>query len=1101
AGGRAWQAVFPSLRLKVIDSPSRSDYNAGIMNRNFIAPIGLLVATVAALAAVAQEEIAEVKLTAAERKMHEFVEQESAYVSALLQARLADIADRVIAEGIRKYPASAPSFKAAQTQVKLSQGKLKEVLAEIDASADKNSAEAWGSRLVVASYYYANRQYVEADRLYKAFFKQFPKPTGEIVRIYQMAAYTYVGLLKLSNREKEAVPIYKLLLACPMDPDAKRTIQAEAATLMVRLAEEAPKAERETYLKPAEQIVKSLFWAQDIAYGQAIVLYASIKMIRTGDPKAAQAVLDQYMDVLKQIHEQIKEVDPKGTEGLLRQSPMPSCRYLLGVMYEKEADKEIAKGSDADDAKIKDLYLGARGKNGKRNAAGAYNHFINVFVNYPESQYAVAAGEHAERIRGIIKERYKTELKANINDEQMRKVRQQQFASARILFTENKFKEAAELNLTVLSGFPEMPESIPALQDTIQCYIELASGEVGPERQMNLLYADTLVGYAAERFSGNPRLKELAGNLVRKAADLYEANGFKDNKEEALELFVRCFPDHSSSSYLASQQAGKLFDAKQWDEALEKYAQIARNYAGKPVALDALNRIVTIWEKKGDDVRRDEALKAYIAELDKLERPGMRLALAQYRLAEGQRIRAVGMNRLAESLREAKAAPAASAGAAASASGNPTSGTASGATANLPATPAAAAKEAIALFVRAIKGYGAIAAELAKPKSRCVSGSDDPAKVAELREACLFLPALCYTQMKLDETRTAKFRAAAVGQFAKCVEQFPKGALAPKALLQIGTIQTTLGQAKEAQATLDRLSKEYPDSQEAKNSKPMLAAALIEMGQRGPGVALYREMLETAGGKYTPEQYFTASQTMKGAREYDLAIQAAQKAIASAKKGSPIVPNALLEVARNQVLLKRFGEAHRSLDEFLKVYGKTELSLDANQLMIDVIAAEIADEGDDEKREALMKQAVAVLRTLKQYRNSEEDAIEYDLQSGNLLKGKMEAELKLDRKAAAEISRGKAIVAYLGITQRKHKSSPRVDAALEEAYRQMLPLMAEAKSWEDIRTSAEHYLQLFPKGRYATDVRQHLQAANIELGPSKSKEAGGDVSGAAGGVD
>ncbi|MGN1360374.1 MAG: hypothetical protein ACI4X9_08005, partial [Kiritimatiellia bacterium] len=101
------------------------------MNRNIIAPIGLLVATVAALAAVAQEEIAEVKLTAAERKMNEFVEQESAYVSALLQARLPDIADRVIAEGIRKYPASAPSFKAAQTQVKLSQGKLKEVLAEI----------------------------------------------------------------------------------------------------------------------------------------------------------------------------------------------------------------------------------------------------------------------------------------------------------------------------------------------------------------------------------------------------------------------------------------------------------------------------------------------------------------------------------------------------------------------------------------------------------------------------------------------------------------------------------------------------------------------------------------------------------------------------------------------------------------------------------------------------------------------------------------------------------------------------------------------------------------------------------------------------------
>lgn len=70
------------------------------------------------------------------------------------------------------------------------------------------------------------------------------------------------------------------------------------------------------------------------------------------------------------------------------------------------------------------------------------------------------AGERSEIIRKLIKDRFHAELRT-VTPEQMVKVRQMQFAGARLLFSQNQFKEAAEKYLLVLSSFPSPRRRLP----------------------------------------------------------------------------------------------------------------------------------------------------------------------------------------------------------------------------------------------------------------------------------------------------------------------------------------------------------------------------------------------------------------------------------------------------------------------------------------------------------------------------------------------------------------------------------------------------------------------------------------------------------------
>jgi hypothetical protein len=167
--------------------------------------------------------------------------------------------------------------------------------------------------------------------------------------------------------------------------------------IYLRLAETVsdPKKvkEREGYLKSAEKLVDKLLWqlARPVIFGRAVSMKAHIEQIR-GDVEKASTIIDDYMDNLKEIHDQIVQADPEGKFGLLRQSPLPECRYLQAKMRWDEVQK-LAKEKKPDDEKIKSLMFGPRPKPGaKRDGSkGAFNISVNIFLNYEASAWAAAA--------------------------------------------------------------------------------------------------------------------------------------------------------------------------------------------------------------------------------------------------------------------------------------------------------------------------------------------------------------------------------------------------------------------------------------------------------------------------------------------------------------------------------------------------------------------------------------------------------------------------------------------------------------------------------------------------------------------------------------
>jgi len=80
-------------------------------------------------------------------------------------------------------------------------------------------------------------------------------------------------------------------------------------------------------------------------------------------------------------------------------------------MLWEAAKVEIAK-SDADWGKITDILLGARGADKKRSGLGAFNHAVNVYINYPFSAWAMQAGKLVDEIADVVKKARGKDLKA-----------------------------------------------------------------------------------------------------------------------------------------------------------------------------------------------------------------------------------------------------------------------------------------------------------------------------------------------------------------------------------------------------------------------------------------------------------------------------------------------------------------------------------------------------------------------------------------------------------------------------------------------------------------------------------------------------------------
>ncbi len=980
--------------------------------------------------------------TEAERELLE----ELKYIELLQQMRMPDIAEEVISEAKKRFPEAAAQLKVREIQGLLWQGKFDDVKKVVDAIENKNSTEYWALNLAMADSYYAFGRYAEADKLYLSFFKKVDKPEPGLVTFYRDAAYKYAQMLLYLGKEREGLAAYRRLFNVPLEEGVERNVQADMAELMLKLAPEIQKKdEKAAMLKEAEALADKLLWKQDLWFGKAIVMKAHIYMLRE-DVKGAQELVENYMQQLRIIHDALREQDSDGSQGMLRMSPMPQCRYLLAVLLMDEAVQE-SKKDNANEDRIKDLLLGERDpQTRQRKGNGAFNHFINVFIRFPESQWAAEAGERSETIRKMIKDRYNAELRTPVTPAQMAKVRQKQFDGARLEFSLNRFKEAAEKYLLVVNQFPETPESLPALGDLAISYIEMADKDAEA-----MLMAETVTAHIAERFSANEKLAREAGDQVRRIGDRFGEMQMEDKKRQTYALFFRHYPTHYAAGQLVMSFGEREFKTQNYNGAMEYYNQIVETYTNSPYYYDALNRIAQIHKEEGRHQDEIKALDFYVKKLAAKPRPGHALVAGRFRLADAYReygnllMKAWTTNVTAEAEQRE-----------------------------------AGQRESVTWLTRAALGFGGVVSMLEGDAAAVYQNNNEEKKRNEqMAEMALFTKALCLTQINYPPDRLPSLRKMAIASYENYVKKYPAGRYAPRAQLQIGTLYTILEDVPNSQAAFEKLSKNYPDSDEAKNSVPMLAAALIDMGLRGEGVAKYRQMF-AVDGTYTEGQFMAAATALEDAREYDMALQAYDKVLSAAKDVS-LVARGKLGRARSLSGQKKFSEARKVLDEFIKDpnLSKLQLVVDANMLLVDVASEEGKDERDDNERTKLFNSAVDALKMVKKYRTSQLEMVELDLMTGEILLRKMEAEKHLGLATQAAETRGKAIVAFQVMIMNINPGNVSLAGVLEKAYYYCLPLLLEHKKYQDAAEDCLKYLEIFPNGRWTTDVRNWLNQAKI----------------------
>lgn len=998
----------------------------------------------------------------AEEPSEKALSDEIRYIDALSTQGYVDFAPEVIDAAKRKWPNAGGVLEAVTIRAELNGGKQNEVKAKIDARPDKNSMDTWLLRLELAQSYYRYSKYQDAEKIYAEFFSKFKQVAPAVRESYTRAAYTYVQMLKQIGRPADTLLIYAGAIEQSPNAAIARDLQAEYLMVLLLQAEGKPASkERDDLISKAEALAKKMVWVQDGVFGDAINGMAHAKMLR-GDVKGAQEMIKEYLPDLMNIHNSYKEKDPDGSQGILRMSPLPACRYLIGKMLFDESKKEIDKGGAANEETIKNLLLGERdAKTKKRNGQGAFNHLINVFVGYPECQHASAAGDLVEKIQDIIFKRYGSRLTVNVSNEQREKVRQQQYVEANVKFDQGNWAGAAEAFSKTISQYGINAQAIPAMRKMVECYIR-EGGKSGKMDPMAQFYADTVTAALAEGCSGVPALQKDAGNTLRQIANFYSESKLKRPEEDTLDLFFRYYPKHPDATLLQLKIAQDCSETnpERSEKLFQKVIASATGSDQRQTRESALFLLLKFYQPKGgmaDPVKEMKAAKDFVAHYDGIKRPGSMAAIAMFYQAEAYLHQADKLRQEAKDAESDK-------------------------------------QQISALYALAVKTYASLVKELEKPTNIYQSTASERQQNAQLLENSMYQQGTC--MQRLPATGNAKrdknIKAAAEKYFNNYLAKYPKGVRAPAALLQIGTLQTADGDVEGSRISLAKLRKEFPNSDEAKNSIPLLADSLFKMGMKGEGIATYKQMF-AAGGDYTAAQYSAAAEKLLESGENKLAIEACDKVLNS-KGAQGYIPTTMLLRSRALLLDKQVTAAYKQVLALLEKYGNTTVAIDANLELIRIAGAEILEvKTYDERNDLIGKVKKSVQFVTAQRPDDVAIAAELNLAVADVLEKKYrsEAETKDER---ANDSLGVAINAYdralsVGTTDPTDSAvATYVQKAyfglirLQQAFAAAAPAAEQKDVYADIIKAGTTYLDLFPKGTYVTEITNAMTQAKIQAG-------------------
>ena len=1002
--------------------------------------------------------------------------QELAYIDALVEANMPDLAEPVIEAAKKRWPSMGPKFKVRELQGSLRLGKFDEVKKVIGAMKAKD-AEYWALNLSLADAYYARGMMPECRKIYQEFFKSVPKPGADLLDFYVESGFKWAQICVTERNFDEAVKMYGELLTKNLPEERWCAVAMEDAGLLIQLAEDItltgdakkdkPLADRrKAYLAQATGIVDKLLWKNEliIVFGKAIAMKAHIEMLR-GDAEKAQNLVNDYMPQLAEIHNSLREQDPDGTRGFVRMSPMPECRYLLAKMLWDTAKAE-AKSAKPDDAKITAAILGAKGSNGKRNGLGAFNHAVNVYIKYPESSSAADAGQIYEEIAAFVQERYKKDLKkaVSISPDQMKKVRRMQFDNAYASYKGGDYKGAVKAYTGLIAQFPDAEEIPGAMATLINCNMELLQIEKDAARKQELRKAiDAAEEKLAADFAGKGDSRERdAGDEILRLAAKEREMGALARSQQLYDLYFKNFSTHYNAAQTALNLAGQAYKAEDWEKAARYHTLVATVFTNSPYYASSLNYLSVCCEKTGDEEGQKSWLRKYVEASKKVnDKTGAQLKLAQMQQRAGfAAFAAAAETNVVEAAEELR-------------------------------------KTAARNVAGAIRDFRGVSVALTKElESNKSLEKAEKEKYLVRREQAMFLEADSWQRLSWPEDKLPVFRKQAVAAYERYLAAYPEGKWGPIALVKIGTIHTADKNMDESQKAFARLQEKYPDSDEAKNSVPRLAKTLIEMGLRQEGVAQYKQMLETKGGKYSSGQFLLAGDALLEAKGWDVATEAYTKAIELSKAvtnkaaAAAIVARASLGQAKASVGQQQYADAHQKLDEFIEKNAKSQLVVDAYEMLVKVASEEGRREKDDLQRMKNFNAAVGAIKKLRAHRKTPAELDILDLRSADVQVSKMEAEEAMNLKEKADETCRLAVAAFQAFLMSHEPTdehpakdmTPAQLANLERCYGTVLPLMAKLgkDQSELILKYGAVYQELFPDGKRKTAVQNALNQAQAD---------------------
>lgn len=527
----------------------------------------------------------------------EDLDQEFAFASGLVEWGFPDLANKLMDGVVRLHPDQAGRAKLVKAEGLIAARKFADaeaVIKELPADDPKGDA----IRLALANGYYRFNEIERARQLYNEFFAKFQTPPGDgdLLRFYRDAAYRYGQMLKNAGDQRGAVDALARVLASKPEKDVARTIMAEQAQMLVELAAKAQGGDRDKLLAQAAKLCTDIQWGGvDLWFGQSIITMANIELVRGDREKAKKLINKDYADILKEIDKQLKEQNIS-----LAQSPMAGARFLVGDMYQKEAEPNLNDPAKRD--QVIDLLAKALGE------------FYNVFVQYGESDWGPEAGVRANAIKSQLEAFGKT-VKIDLGA-QADKAAATQFRLADNLYRQRQFGEATREYLKALNAYPETASSVRSLGSLLSCYVELNDP----------LMVKTIAEYVAERFAG----RDEGAVALLATATLYL--GRKDDAMATYlyEAYLRGFPKHDKAGTILFYMGSQRKKAGDNDGANFYFQRIVDQYGQDQYYPKALTQMAWGYHQAGQFEKAAAGFEKLVGDIP----PSPDRATAQFTLAD-----------------------------------------------------------------------------------------------------------------------------------------------------------------------------------------------------------------------------------------------------------------------------------------------------------------------------------------------------------------------------------------------------------------------------------------------------------------------------------